>query len=419
MPINRSRKFSTGAIILFRGTTPIYEKYAEVFLRSLFENECHTYLIHESWSDLNSQLSELCTKAFPTNMNDYTALKERCQNIIQNHSVTKIIAFHELDTFEAAKLREELNISGLLPEDAILFRNKNAMHQRAKELGVNTPPCVLPLTKQCIEKFVESEQFPIVIKPFDGMGCKDTYKVTNTLELENVWAQIRNDRQSYRVEKFVHGEHYCIDAIFHDGEVKFESLAKYTYNIIDYKDTEEKPGLITINKDRTEAQSHILETNRKLMHGFNLKTGITHNEFFLTEDGDVYLGECAARFGGGPIVSILTYASGMNVIDIWAKAELGKPQTERWTNDITVGAEYLTTHQYGEVKYVSDVQALSELTEVLEAEIWTKVGDVIQPPTDCSQVQGFYVSYGDSEHNVHTDFKRIRALFSIETDTPC
>ncbi len=109
-----------------------------------------------------------------------------------------------------------------------------------------------------------------------------------------------------KVEKFIKGTQFFIDTLTKNNKVVFESISEYTYKISNYR--KEIPGGIIHRKNLKLEHIHILEVNQKLLQGFNIGTGISHSEFFLTEEGEIYLGETSSRFGGGPITIMIEEA---------------------------------------------------------------------------------------------------------------
>ena len=73
--------------------------------------------------------------------------------------------------------------------------------------------------------------------------------------------------------------------------------------------------------DNSATAITLLEANRRLLEGFELRDGVSHTEFILGADGVTFL-ETSARVGGAYIVNVVEAATGVNLWREWAKVEL-------------------------------------------------------------------------------------------------
>lgn len=403
-----------GILILFRGVSPVYKANLLTMVETVQRLGLELILLCHEGSDLSGIP---VTQPIFLDLDDVSAVRSRVKGIAKTAELKRIYALDEFDVYSAALCREENNIDGLLPDNCICFRDKNVMHARAKELGFLTPECCLPHTLMTIEGFIERVGYPIIIKPHNGSGSENTFKVSSKDELDPVWRSIRNERHNYRVEEFIQGKQFFIDAISQNGEVVFDVLFQYTYHVINFRD--EVPGIISMRKVHNESHRQMLELNRNLLRGFGLRNGATHTEFFLTEDGRIYLGEVAARGGGGPIATVLKFGFGFLPAEEWILSDLDPKRRILVQDGPEIGAEYLTANYFnawGRITLLSSAEELKKIDSVVDAQVWRKVGDVIVEPKACYDVLGYYICTGLSPDDVLGKFRTIREQFRVQTE---
>jgi biotin carboxylase len=347
------------------------------------------------------------------NLDDVAAVRRTVAGICREDDIERIFPLFEGDVYPASLCRKDNGVSGLQPDQAIAFRDKNVMHRRAAEIGVKVARSCQPYTLGAVEDFVAEVGLPIVVKPYAGWACGGTYRVDSAGDLARVWAAIRDDRHDYRVEEFIQGEQFHVDSLVQRGTVVFEMLSQYTYSILDFRD--EPGGTVSRRHELSEPHREILAENARVLCGFGLQTGVAHVEFFLGPDGTVRLGEAAARAGGGSIVPAFEVGLGLNLAAEWCRIELSDRYRPSVVDGPEIGTEYLSTVNHGTITSITGADELMALESVLDAEVWASVGDVIAPPSASNDVLGYYVCHGTGFDDVRTKFQRIRGAFRVET----
>ncbi len=401
-------------VIFFRGEVAMHFKYLDNFVNIVDKLNYSLHVVFHSESiPSRAILNKIATYEF-VNLSDVGEVRARMRTICAKTAVERIFVFHDEDVYTACLCREDNNIIGLQPSAGIHFRDKNVMQQRAKELGLKTPHCCVPHTKTILEEFVKQHGFPMIVKPYNGYGCGNTYKVETAEQLERIWAKICNDRHNYRAEAYIDGVQYFIDSLVQNGETVFDNLSQYTYNIIDYKQSGQHQGVVTLGQGETKEQKEILRQCRYVLKKFGMHTGVAHTEFYLTDDGEIYFGETAARCGGGPIISLISHAYGFDLVEQWIRMDLKQDTSINPNYTTSYGAEYLSTLATGSITKISDSDAIRALPTVLEAEVWAQKGDVLKEAEHCYEVLGYYICNGDDFEAVTQNFRSIRDAFQIQ-----
>lgn len=350
---------------------------------------------------------------YHADLEDTASVRAAVDRIVARHRIERIFPLFEGDVLPASRARRDHGIPGLTPDEALNFRDKNVMHRRAEELGITVARSVRPDTVGAVADFAEQVGYPVVIKPYAGWACGNTYRVDDRAELDRVWREMGDDRHEYRVEEFIRGTEFHVDSLLQNGDVVFEQLSQYTYSVLEYLD--EPGGTISRKHDLSEDERRILALNAEVLRGFGMRTGVSHAEFFLLDDGSVVFGEAGARAGGGSIVPAIEAGRGINLAGEWCRLELDADHRPAARTGPEVGTEYLGSAAYGRITAISTPEELMALDSVLDADVWKRVGDVLAPPTRSNDVLGWYVCEGTDFDDVRGRFKTVRDAFRVET----
>ncbi|MGX4690666.1 ATP-grasp domain-containing protein [Streptomyces sp. JNUCC 63] len=351
---------------------------------------------------------------YHADLDDTAAVRAAVDGIVAEHRIERIFPLFEGDVLPASRARRDHGIPGLLPDQALNFRDKNVMHRRAEELGVRVARSCRPDTLGAVTEFAEQVGYPVVVKPHAGWACGSTHRVDSRAELDGVWEEMGDDRHEYRVEEFIRGTEFHVDSLLQHGEVVFEQLSQYTYSVLSYRD--EPGGTISRKHGLSPRERRILELNAVVLRGFGLSTGVAHAEFFLLDDGEIVFGEAGARAGGGSIVPAIEAGRGINLAGEWCRLELDPGHRPAARLGPETGTEYLTSGEYGRITAITTPGELTAMEGVLDADVWKRVGDVLAPPTASNDVLGWYVCEGTDFEDVRARFKTVRARFKTVRD---
>ena len=112
----------------------------------------------------------------------------------------------------AARLRAELGIPGLSPEDARDFRDKDRMKARLAKAGLRVPKHYRVRTLADLQHAVGYIGYPMIIKPIDGAGTRDTFKLTGEVDLQEILPRIKHLPEMI-AEEFVEGDEFTFDTV--------------------------------------------------------------------------------------------------------------------------------------------------------------------------------------------------------------
>lgn len=158
---------------------------------------------------------------------------------------------------------------------------------------------------------IQSLDYPVVIKPFNGRSSQGLYYIDNVGMMESFISQ--NDVHGYIVQPKIIGSILTVDVVRNEVTKKTVCVAR-------------KELLRTLNGAGTSV--YVFEDNKlkeqceKIADELNVN-GCVNFEFIETEQGEKYFLECNPRFSGGVEFSCLSgYDCVTNHIRCFIKGEI-------------------------------------------------------------------------------------------------
>lgn len=221
-----------------------------------------------------------------------------------------------------ARLRTDFHItSGFQLNEIETFKSKKHMKEYYKKAGVPAVECYKIGSREGCFSFAAKYGYPIVVKPDNGVGAQNTYRISNDQELDQFFAE--TNREGYLAEPYVDGTICSYDAIINSkGDVLFESGNVTPVSIMDIVNNK-ADAYFYIEK---QLPDDVRDAGRRCVKAFDVKSRFIHFEFFrLNKDmpgvankGEIIALEVNMRPSGGFTPDMLNYANSTNVYKIWA-----------------------------------------------------------------------------------------------------
>ena len=221
-----------------------------------------------------------------------------------------------------ARLRTEFNIStGPKLDEMDKIKFKSAMKAYYAKAGLPTARYHLVEGYEDAAAFAQEVGYPVVVKPDNGVGANNTYKLHNDEELH--FFIDHKDDNVYIMEEFVNGYVQTYDAIVDSkGEPLFESGNVTPCSLMDIVN-DGGDSVYYLVKDLPEK---IRDAGLWTVKAFGVKSRFIHLEFFiLNEDqeglgkkGDILGLEVNMRPAGGFTPEMYNYSQETDVYKIWA-----------------------------------------------------------------------------------------------------
>ena len=274
--------------------------------------------------------------------------------------VDRVVALWEPAVVLAARIREALGVAGIDLEMAHRFRDKDIMKQVIGGGGLRTARHARAGTAAEVRAAVELVGYPAIIKPIDGAGSMDTFRVDTAKELEQALARLKHVTE-VNVEEFIVGEEYHYDTICADGTVLYENMGYYRPKPLISRGHEwVSPQTLAI---RDLAQPHLqpgISLGREVLKVMGFRTGFTHMEWFLTPSGEAIFSEIAARPPGANTVDLMNFTADIDVFTGYAEAELKGTYTAEKPRAYNAINIFKRAHGQGRITRIEGLAPLME-----------------------------------------------------------
>jgi len=239
---------------------------------------------------------------------------------LRGRQLDRIECLWEPGILLAARLREVFSVPGLDVMQAQLFRDKELMKQALDAAGIRTPKHVPAQSIAGVWEAAEAIGFPLILKPIDGAGSADTYRVMDADELRGVLPRMRHVPQ-VSVEEFVDGDEFTFDTITVNGQIAYYNIAWYRPRPLVARSNEWiSPQVIALRHiDQPDLQGGV-KMGFDVIEALAFDTGFTHMEWYRKADGEVVFGEIGARPPGAHQVDQMKYVCDFDVFREWANA---------------------------------------------------------------------------------------------------
>jgi hypothetical protein len=221
-----------------------------------------------------------------------------------------------------AALRTEFHITtGPMNDDMAKIKYKSEMKAYYAKAGLPTARYYIVRSLEGALEFANRVGYPVVVKPDNGVGANNTYKLQSDDDLR-YFMQTRDDN-IYIMEEFVNGYVQTYDAIVGaKGQVIFESGNVTPKSIMDTVNDNDDSVYYLVK----DVPQQVRDAGQRTIKAFNVRSRFVHLEFFiLNEDqeglgkkGDILGLEVNMRPAGGFTPEMYNYAQETDVYKIWA-----------------------------------------------------------------------------------------------------
>lgn len=289
---------------------------------------------------------------------DEDNLHYELSQLARHATIDRIECLWEPFMLLAASLRERLKLPGMTVAETEPYRDKEKMKQVLDAAGIRTPRHRQASDTPAMRAAAKIIGFPLVIKPLDGAGSADTYRVNDTASIESVIEKVRHV-PSVSVEEYIEGEEYTFDTVCIGGTLLYENIAWYRPKPMIGR-AEEWISMQTVNLRRVDEA--YLETGRKLGHevlkALGFRTGFTHMEWFLKPDGEAVFGEIGGRPPGGRSVDLMNYSNDFDIYSGWGDAITGQDFSQTAHRAYHAAAIFKRAQGQGRIHHIEGLETL-------------------------------------------------------------
>ncbi len=298
-----------------------------------------------------------------------------------------------------AMLRTDFNVqSGFQVSDLARIKYKSGMKEYYQQAGIRTARYHIVDNFDSCKAFINEVNYPVIVKPDNGVGANDTYKLDNDGELWQFLNE-KNPSVRYIMEEFVTAEVNSYDAIIDsNGNPLFETGNVTPMSIMDIVNNSDN-SLYYIVKNLAD---DVRAAGRAAVKSFGVKSRFVHFEFFrLTKDqpmgkkGDVVALEVNMRPCGGFSPDMMNYANSTDVYKIWADMIAfncsTKPQGEHFFCAFAGrrdGKPFQLSHEELAAKYANQIRMMGRIPDALSGAMGNQMYIAVFPTEE--ELNQFY-----------------------------
>lgn len=257
----------------------------------------------------------------------------------------------------------------------------------------------IPMTSYMAVNDVRVSQmgFPLVLKPKLSSGSRGIEFIKNVEDFES-----KSYDDSFYFEKMIQGSEGSVESFIVNHEIIFSNVTEY----------HKLGGCNRIPASYSkEILSQIHELNIAVTNALNIKCGMTHMEFYLTDNG-VLFGEIALRPPGGYIMEALELAYGQNFWDIFAKVELQLPEIKILPRN-KYAASIVIHPSEGVVESIHGIESVESLSSLHKLKLKINVGDHISKREGLGQDYGYALFENEEQAALLRDINSFYEIFKI------
>ena len=281
------------------------------------------------------------------------------------------------------RINDELHLSGISKEQAVLATNKHLMREAFEAYGAPSPKsrCFTDL-EVAWGAFCTDFTGACILKPSRNSGSRGIAKISSNIKMDEfarLFEISKNESRDKQVmlEQFIEGPEFSIEIIVWNGMVNVLTITD--------KKTTEAPHFVELGHNQPSCFSSMTVEKIKAAAVAGVKAlGVNncacHAEVKV-QDGDPYIMEIGARMGGDFISTVLTpLSTGVDMIAAAVNCALGiEPDLTPKAEPQGVCIRYFCPKP-GVLKSISNTEVLDN-SRVYEWEIYHKVGDIIPEVT--------------------------------------
>ena len=300
-----------------------------VFLSPYFPNNYYHFCVEldkagvnvlgigdQAYEELRPELKDSLTEYYRVDdMEDYSQLLKACGHFTHQHGkIDRIESNNEYWLETDARLRTDFNVQGLKIDNIGPMKYKSKMKEVFNQAGLNTARGKVIDNLAEAEAFIAEVGYPVVVKPDNGVGAVDTFKLNTRQELLGFFESKLD--LDYIMEEYVEGKIYTYDGLTDkEGNIVFSSSMVYKGGIMETVNE----GLDMYYHIPKKLPEDIVEAGRKTAAAFELKERFFHFEYFKLNNGRIVALEVNVRPPGGLTLDMFNYANDINIYRAYAE----------------------------------------------------------------------------------------------------
>ena len=341
---------------------PAFPANQREFVRGLAEAGANVIGIGErpaAWLDSDLRGWMLHYQQIP-NVTDVGALIEAVRFAQSKVWIDALESTIESHTMAAAHAREACGIPGTSVRTAFLCRDKPAMKEALRAVGISTAQSTGASSAAEVRAFVASVGYPIILKPRAAAGALGTSRVDSDAELDRALAELgATGATDIAVEEFVEGHEGFYDTISIDGHPAYDFISHYYPNVLEaMRERWISPQFIATNRvDSAGDYAEVRELGLRAIEALGIGTSATHMEWFFGPKG-LRFSEIGCRPPGVRAWDLYAAGNDVDIYREWANAIVHRGVDRPLSRRRAAGIVALRPDRDGTISHYEGVDAV-------------------------------------------------------------
>lgn len=301
---------------------------------------------------------------------------------------THIIAATEAAVFPATFLRRSMNCR--VSKHSVIKRCTNKFEMKKYLFEQNIPMSKFVSVKETNDpsEIIKRIGLPVVAKDISNSGGRGMKICHTKKELESFIGK----KQIY--ESFNKGSEGSIESYVSHGDIKFTNITEYFIT---------KFSNLVPASYSDEIKKQIISLNEKVIKSLKISWGMTHLEYYITDNGLLF-GEIALRPPGGYVMKLMEMAYNFNPWEALIKIELD--QEFEFPNSNTSHAACLIYHPgIGKIKQINEPKSKTLQKNTFKL----KIGDEIKDRVGVSEDIGYSLFLHEDQKLIKEEVRNLHS----------
>jgi biotin carboxylase len=280
----------------------------------------------------------------------------RATDWLRGRNVDRVESLWEPTVLLAARMRERFGVPGMSVDTIRGFRDKQLMKERIHAAGLRVPAAARCRTNTEVRDVAEHIGYPLIVKPIDGAGSANTYRVDSEEELDRILPRLVRVPE-VSTDEFIAGEEFTYDTICIEGQPVYENVAQYLPRPLIARTVHDiSPVICTVRDLSQPAIQAGIRLGRGVLKALNMGTGFTHLEWYRKANGEVVFGEVGCRVGGARLIDQMNFTSDCDLYAEWARAVCWHAFEADVTRRYNAAIVFKRAHGQGRIQGIEGLQ---------------------------------------------------------------
>ncbi|MCI5072885.1 ATP-grasp domain-containing protein [bacterium] len=337
---------------------------------------------------------------------------KKLKKINENQKIEHVLSITEKGLYPTAVLNEKLDIVSTSIKSVECIKNKHLMRKKLTEHGFNNVDyCIIHSFNDLI-RFIHGKNYPFILKPTEGSGSKDIYKIDCLEDIHQLNKKIFES--DLIVEQYIDGNEYSIETFSFNGNhrifsVTKKALAKNEYDGEFIEIGHQLPTKLSVSN------KYLQEYISKFLDIMELKDGLAHTEIII-KDKTIYIIETHNRNGGDNIANLVRLSTGHDLYDYAIKWPLKLMEIPSESIKSLRGAaiRYFNIPPNKILKSISGLTKYKFEPNVVEININLKPGDTTPIVRSSHDRVGYVICTGNTAQSAMNKCKELISKITFE-----